>query len=109
MDYYRINFFKGSISRFIARVKIGESKNYFLIKGVRDLEHGKNEVVCICIKSLLLCLIQKIGNALTSLKTSTCVPAIFGFPAESNKCETTIYYVVIPWIIGAIPLDSFIR
>jgi len=86
---------RGSVIRYIARVKIGDSVNYYLIKGVRNLVHGDNEV--------------KIGNALRSLNILTCVGAVFGFPAASTEYKSTLYYVVVPWIIGTIPLDSFIR
>ena len=40
----------GSIYRRIARVT-AEQKHYFLIKAVRDLQHGANEVVCLHFRS----------------------------------------------------------
>jgi len=86
---------RGSFTRRIARVKIADSINYFLIKGVKHLGHGENEVI--------------IGNALRSLNTLTCVGSLFGFLAANIYDQNSrLYYVVVPWTIGAIPLQSFI-
>ena len=52
---------------------------------------------------------QNIGNDLQQLQASTCVGASFGYAAKHIDDDTTIYYVVVPWIVRSIPLDSFLK
>jgi len=88
---------KGSVSRRIARVKIGNSLKFYLIKGVKENAYGENEV--------------KIGKALNSLGILSCVGAVFGFVAKNNisLSDELLYYVVVPWMLGTFQLDYFIK
>lgn len=95
---------RGSMARYFARVTFADGhKEYFLIKQVRSVENGKNEVK-------IGAAMHKIGKNNALVRSHT-VPAVFGFEGSLLQDDTspTVYFVVVPWLLNTVPLDSFIR
>jgi hypothetical protein len=92
----------GSMARYFVRVTLNGHNDYYLIKQVRSVENGNNEVK-------IGAAIRQIGRNDGLVQNHT-VPAVFGFEDRLLASDpSTVYFVVVPWLLNTTPLDSFIR
>eukprot|EP00026_Physarum_polycephalum_P010632 Phypoly_transcript_10800.p1 GENE.Phypoly_transcript_10800~~Phypoly_transcript_10800.p1 ORF type:complete len:297 (+),score=26.89 Phypoly_transcript_10800:221-1111(+) len=85
----------GSLKRFVVRVVSADQKYYYLVKEV-GADFGENEII--------------IGRVLRKIfpEQDVLVPAIGGAKAPGTDTEESVF-VVVPWKLHTIPLNTFIQ